>query len=152
MKDDQKQNEQPSIEKNDIEVDDQNGHLDDPVPTGRRLSLSKVRRQLTDEELSSPGIQKLLLDILEEAENERDNLKNYVSSYYEADKKAAVLGEKLVKDKKIDVFFGVGVGLGGAILGLIPFLGKDEPLYGLICGIIGLALIIGSSIGRLIIK
>jgi hypothetical protein len=125
---------------------------DTPTPPTRRLSLTNVRRPLTDEELANPGVQKMLLDILEEAESERDNNKAYIASFYEADKKAAVLGERLLKDKKIDVFFGAGVGLGGAILGLSPFFGQLNVLYGVICGFIGLALITASSIGRAIKK
>ena len=122
------------------------------VPTSRRLSLTNVRRQLTDEELSNPGAQKLLLDILEEAESERDNYKVYVASYYEAEKKAAILGEKLLADKKIDVFFGVGVGLGGAILGLTPYFGQLDGFYGLVCALIGIGLIVGAGVGRAIKK
>lgn len=122
------------------------------VPTSRRLSLTNVRRQLTDEELANPGVQKLLLDILEEAETERDNNKVYITSYFEADKKAAILGEKLLADKKIDVFFGVGVGLGGAILGLAPYFSQVNGLYGYICLAIGLVLMIGASIGRALKK
>lgn len=152
MSDKQNKVEHPPNEPEVPIVDIVNEQTVDPVTSGRRISLSKVRRQLTDEELSSPGVQKLILDILEEAETERDNLKSFVSAYYEADKKSAIFAEKLVKDNKIDVFFGVGVGLGGAILGLTPFLGKTETLYGVICAIVGLALIIGSSIGRLIKK
>ena len=152
MEEEQKPIEQPNTEPTEAVVEDVNITSGDPVSSSRRLSLSNVRRQLTDEELTSPGVQKLLLDMLEEAENECVNLKNYVSSYHSADKRAAILGEQLTRDKKIDVFFGVGVGLGGAILGLVPYLGKDESLYGVICGIIGLALIIGSSIGRTLKK
>ena len=88
--------------------------------------------------------------MLEEAENECVNLKVYVSSYYASDKESAILAEKLAKDNQIEVFFGVGVGLGGVILGLIPLFGKVETLYGVICGIIGLVLVMGSSIGRLL--
>lgn len=122
------------------------------VPTSRRISLTNVRRQLTDEELSNPGAQKLLLDILEEAESERYNYKVYVTSYYEADKIAAILGEKLLADKKIDVFFGVGTGLGGAILGLTPYLGQIKGFYGLICALIGIGLIVGAGVGRALKK
>jgi hypothetical protein len=123
-----------------------------PTFTSRRLSLTNVRRQLTDDELANPGVQKLILDMLEEAESERDNNKVYITSYHEVDKKAAILGEKLLADKKVDVFFGLGVGLGGAILGLAPYFGQIKTMFGLICGFIGLALIVGSSIGRTIKK
>ena len=149
MEDDKEKILEPQTEQGDTVLEDVPNHPEDPVPTGRRQSFSKVRRQMTDEELSSAGLQKLLIDMLEESENECANLKNYVSSYHGADKRAAILGERLLKDNKIDIFFGVGVGLGGAILGLIPFFADDKPLYGVICGFVGLALVTGATIGRI---
>jgi hypothetical protein len=121
-------------------------------PTGKRLALRNVKKQLTDEELAQSGTQKMLLEMLEDAENESENLKNYVSSFYEADKKAAILGEKLNTEKSIEVFFGVGVGLGGAIFGLAPFFWAKDTTYGLICLGIGLCLTIGTCIGRAVRK
>jgi len=122
------------------------------TPKSRRQALTNVRRQLTDEELANPGLQKLLLDMLEIAESERDSNKIYITSFYEADKKAAILGERLLADKRVDIFFGVGVGLGGTIVGLSPFFGEIKGFYGIICAIIGVVLIGGSSIGRAIKK
>jgi len=121
-------------------------------PRSRRPSFGGIRRQLTDDELQSSGINKLLLDILEEAEASRDEYRSYLDAYHAADKRAAVLGEKLNKERAIDVFFGVGVGLGGAILGLSPFFMDKGIIYGVICLIIGFCLIIGTSIGRVVKK
>lgn len=121
-------------------------------PTGKRLALRNVKKQLTDEELAQSGTQKMLLEMLEDAENESENLKSYVSSFYEADKKAAILGEKLIIEKSIEIFFGVGVGLGGAIFGLTPFFWAKDVTYGLICLGIGLCLTIGTCIGRAVRK
>jgi len=57
---------------------------------GRR-AFSKLRRELTDEELSSPAVQRLLIDDIERLEKENGKLSDYQDSYYTADKKAAVL-------------------------------------------------------------
>jgi len=123
------------------------------VPTvGRRAAFRDVRRELTAEELSSPGIQKLLLDMLEEADDERETLKSYLNLYHEADKKAAVLTEQLTTQTRIEVFFGVGIGLGGAILGLAPSMYVAAPLYGVITAVVGLCMIIGSTVGRVVKK
>ena len=119
-------------------------------PTGRRFALRNVRKQLTDEELAQSGTQKMLLEMLEESENEKEGLRSYVTSFHEADKKSAILGEKLNADRSIEVFFGAGVGFGGAILGLSPFFWDKGAIYGVICLIIGVILIIGASIGRAI--
>ncbi len=120
--------------------------------SGRRQALSNVRRQLTDEELSQTGTQKMLLEMLEEAENEKENLKSYVTSFHEADKKASVLGEKLKADRAMEILFGVGVGLGGAIFGLAPYFWDANSIHGILCLIIGLVLTISASIGRAVKK
>lgn len=126
---------------------------DSAVPaSGRRVAFRDVRRQLTDDELTSPGVQKLLLDMLEDADEEKETLRSYIGLYHEADKRAAVFSENLKSQTSVEVFFGVGVGLGGAIIGLAPFLWGDKPEYGAITGIIGLGLVIGATIGRIVKK
>ena len=94
----------------------------------------------------------MLLDMLEETENQAETLKSFVINYYEADKRAAILSEKLNADRSIEIFFGVGVGLGGAILGLSPFFWELGIGYGLFCIILGVCLIIGAGIGRAVKK
>lgn len=135
---------EPNKSADSIPVGDQ-GQL---PPSGKRLALRNVKKQLTDEELTQSGTQKMLLEMLEEAETESENLKSYVTSFYEADKKAAILGEKINTEKSIEIFFGVGVGLGGAILGLAPFFWTKDTTYGVICFGIGVCLTIGACIGR----
>lgn len=123
------------------------------VPTtGRRQALRNIRRQLTEAELAQTGTQKMLLEMLEEAETQKGGLESYVTSFHEADKRAAILGEKLNADRSVEIFFGVGVGLGGTILGLAPSFWSTNILHGVLCTIIGLGLIVGSCIGRAVKK
>ena len=124
---------------------------DNPV-SGRRAVFRDVRRQLTDDELQSSGVQKLLLDMLQEADNEREGLRAYVSAFHTADKTAAILGVQVKSQDAIDIFFGVGIGLGGTVIGLIPFFWGIKSEYGIVCGMVGLGLIIGATIGRIFIK
>lgn len=124
---------------------------DSAVPaSGRRAAFRDVRRQLTDEELKSSGVQKLLLDMLQDADDEREMLRSYVSLFHDADKTAAVLSEHVKTQTSVEVFFGVGVGLGGAIIGLAPFLWAFKPEYGIITGLVGLGLMIGATSGRIV--
>lgn len=124
---------------------------DSAVPaTGRRAAFRDIRRQLTDEELKNPGVQKLLLDMLQESDEEREGLRSYVDRFHTADKASAVLMETVKTHTAIEVFFGVGVGLGGAIIGLAPFFWVSKAEYGVITGIIGLGMMIGSTIGRVV--
>ncbi len=82
------------------------------APSSKRQVFRNIRRQLTDEDLASPGVQKLILDELELAEADCEFLESYVERYHDADKRAAILEEKLKTHSSIEIFFGVGVGIG----------------------------------------
>lgn len=118
-------------------------------PSGRRLAFGEIKRQLSDEDLKSPGVQKLLLDDLERAESECEIMQGYIERYHDADKRAAVLEERVRSGTAIEIMFGVGVGLGGTIMGLAPMFWSDQP-KGYIALIIGGLLICGASIARMV--
>ena len=107
-----------------------------------------MRRPLTDDELKSPAVQKILIDILEDAEQARDEYKSYVDAFHGADKRAAILGEKLNLDRSVEITFGIGTGLGGAILGLATYLWDKDKFAGILAALIGLGLMIGACIAR----
>jgi hypothetical protein len=120
--------------------------------SGKRSAFRDVRRQLTDDELKNSGVQKLLLDMLQESDDERERLTSYVDRFHDADKVAAVLREEVKTHTKIEVFFGVGVGLGGTIIGLSPFFWGIKIEYGIITAFVGFLAMIGSTIGKLVKK
>lgn len=133
----------PEVGKNDTA-----GAAQEPTPaTGRRQAFRDLRRQLTDEDLRSAGVQKLLLDDLERAETRCESLSSYVDRFHTADKQAAVLEERIKTDKASEISFGVGIGLGGAVMGLAPLFWNEQPRGWLALGI-GVALIIGATITR----
>jgi len=113
-------------------------------PTGRRQALKNLRRQLSDDELSSPGAQKLLLDALEAKDAECESLSSYVQRYHEADKRAEVLKEKLKTSAATEIGFGVGVGLGGVLIGLAPTIWSQQPTGGILAAV-GVLLMAGGS-------
>ncbi len=118
------------------------------APTGRREAFREIRRQLSEEDLSSRGVQKLLLDELERAEAECEILIGYVERFHEADKRAAVLDERVKTATALEIMFGVGIGVGGAIMGLAPLFWQDQP-KGYIALAVGLLLSLGATIARL---
>lgn len=117
-------------------------------PKSRRASLGSVRRPLTEDELKSSAVQKILIDILEDAEQTRDEYKSYVDAFHGADKRASILAEKLNLDHSVEITFGVGIALGGVIMGIAPYLWGVDNLSGVLSALIGLCLIIGASIAR----
>lgn len=118
------------------------------APTGRRESLRNVGRRLSDEEMRSPGAVKLITEQWENAEIECESLKPYVQLFYQADKAAAVLQERLTTaikiGTKIEIGYGVGVGVGGLIAGLAPLFWSERGwILGWVCFIVGVVLVAG---------
>ncbi|MDE3098962.1 MAG: hypothetical protein KGJ88_05770 [Verrucomicrobiota bacterium] len=119
--------------------------------TGRRAAFQDLKIQLTEAELANPGTQKCILDMLIRAEEESNDLKEYRAKYYEADKRAGILEEKLKSNKINEVMFGVGVGVGCATIGLAPYF-WDNTGKGPIVLTVGLALVLGATYGRISFK
>jgi hypothetical protein len=117
--------------------------------TGKRQAFRDIRRQLQEQELSSPGVQKLLLEELETADAKCDVLEGYVERFHEADKRAAVLQEKLTTQTAFDILFGAGVGLGCAIMGLAPLF-WDGSIKGPITLGVGFLLVAGTTAARIV--
>ena len=116
---------------------------------GRR-AFSKLRRELTDEELSSPAVQRLLIDDIERLEKENGRLGEYQDSFYSADKKAAVLNEKLRPSVAQEVIFGVCLTVGAALIGFSPSLWADDKPYGEISLAFGVILILGGIASKVV--
>ena len=122
----------------------------EPTPaTGKRQALRDLRRQLTNEDLASPGVHKMLLDELERADADCELLNGYRTRFHDVDKRAAVLEERVRTQTALEVMFGVGVGLGGAIMGFAPSLWPSPP-FGYIALGLGFLLVLGATIARVI--
>lgn len=115
-----------------------------------RKAFSKLRRELTDEELSSPAVQRMLLDDIERLEKETEKLGGYQDRYYVAETKAAVLNEKLKVNVAHDVIFGVCLTVGSAIVGFAPSLWLPDKPYGWIAIGLGMSLIIGGIASKVV--
>ena len=116
--------------------------------SGRRQVFRDLKRSLTEEELSNPGTQKLILEMLANAEDDRDEYRSYVSRFYGADKQVAILGEQLRANKLNEIMFLVGFGVGCAIIGLAPYLWNPATMYGQFCLAVGAVLAAGFTFAR----
>ncbi|GFO60835.1 hypothetical protein GMST_31600 [Geomonas silvestris] len=119
------------------------------TPSKGRRAFVNVRRELSDEELSSPALQRVLIDDIERLEKEKFELTEYMEKYHEADKKAAVLEEKVKKSLSQDLIFGVSLTLGAAALGYAPAVWSAQPT-GWITICFGLILIGGGIASRVV--
>jgi hypothetical protein len=115
--------------------------------TGRRQVFRDIRRQLEEGDLASKGVQKLLLNELETSEGDCEALRAYVERFHEADKRAAVLDERLKTNTGMEIMFAVGLVIGGALIGWAPTL-WDGSSKGPIALAIGVVLVAGSAIAK----
>lgn len=139
----------------DIDVDhqpqepDESGHIKSP-----RKAFSKLAVELTDEDLQSQGVQKLLLAEISRLENEALQADSYRAKFNKSDKECAVLKEKGKKVVFSEILYSVSLTLGAALLGLTPSIKADaaSPISPSLIGIIGVLLIIGAVVAKVVRK
>jgi hypothetical protein len=114
-----------------------------------RQSFSKLRRELSEDELRSPAVQRLLLEEVERLERQVSELTTYKEKYYVMDKRTAILEQKVKKSIASEVIFGVCLCVGAAALGFAPAVWNNQPI-GYIAIVFGLILIAGGTVSRLV--
>lgn len=133
-------------EKFDQEPDDVSDEITHPITKSRR-SLSRIRRELSEEELSSPAAQRLLIDEIERLDEERADLIDYRDRFYATERRAAILEEKTKTTIASDIIFGTCLTVGAASIGYAPAAWEQQPT-GWIFIILGSLLIVGGMIAR----
>lgn len=106
-------------------------------PQSKRKALSRLKRELSDEDLTSPGVQKLLIDEIEKAEDYLKELNRYRDDFYKADKELAIANSKLHRNLTIEILSGGTIAIGGAAVGY----GQNNSTYlwfGVLLTIIGI--------------
>lgn len=111
------------------------------APVKGRRSFLSIKRELTDDELKSPAVQKLLIDDLERLEGERGELVDYRERFYQADKRAAVLEERLKRSLSFEIISSACLVIGALLMGAVSSFWDKQPA-GWICVLAGSALII----------
>lgn len=97
-----------------------------------RSAFSKVRRELSDEELSSASVVRLLLDTLERLERQVTEVSKSQERSHQTDIQKAVLEERIRKSIASDIMFGLSLTIGAMLIGLTFFLGHEAPSADLI--------------------
>lgn len=87
-----------------------------------RQSLSKSRRELTEEELTQSGVRLMLLDEVDRLDLEVSRLSDFRERFHAADKKLAVLEEQKLRHLALEILYGVCLALGVGMLMLAPTL------------------------------
>jgi len=133
----------------DTQPDEAGATAAQPPAIKTRRALSGLKRELTNEELSSTGTQKMLLEELERLSQEVGNLSGYRESFYQADKLVAVLEEKLKRFKSVEIVSGACLAIGAAALGYAPAVWEHQP-SGWICLAFGVVLVVGGIYAKVV--
>ena len=100
-----------------------------PKSKGRRQSFGKVRRELTEDELGSSGVQKMMLDELDRMDGAEAELKTISQKYSESQSSLAVATEKLKTHHAFDVLSTGTVAVGTLTFGAAFSSGDNIKLF-----------------------
>lgn len=100
--------------------------------------LSGLNRQLTEDDLKSPGVRKLLLGQLDEYETCKSRLEITITKFHSKDKETAVLTEKLKTFVNFDWIYTCLLTIGSILIGYYA----SQPSQGYILIILGIASVI----------
>ncbi|QFY43628.1 hypothetical protein F6R98_14180 [Candidatus Methylospira mobilis] len=118
-----------------------------PVVKGSssRKSFAKLRRELSDEELSSPAVQRMLIDEIERLDSERIELASFRTKFHDSDKRAAILEERFKSKVSIEIIHVACITVGAGALGYAPSIWQTQPtawmatIFGVVLIVAGLA-------------
>lgn len=109
---------------------------------------SKLRRELSDDELSNPAVQKLLISEIDKLEIRVAELEICEKEFYEVDKAKAVLEEKMKTHSSQEILYSFCLSIGSAIMGLSSLVKLNET--GWIFLLVGGLLIIGGILSKFV--
>jgi len=85
---------------------------------GHRLALTNFRRELSEDELKSPGVAKMLMDDIDTLSQELAEVKETAEKFHDADKKLAILQERFKTRMAVEVVSTGAVTVGSLLVGL----------------------------------
>jgi hypothetical protein len=115
--------------------------------SGRRATAS-LRRELSDKDMTNAAVAKLLLDDVERLEHQVNELGTVQTLFHAADKRAAILEQKLNVSRSQEIVFAVCTTLSGAALGFAPSVWSESNATGPIVLSAGVVLLICALIAK----
>jgi len=109
----------------------------------QRKSFSKLRRELSDDELLSPAVQRLLIDEIERLEKVAGEASYYKDEFHKADKNASVLEERFKVKISIELIHFASLSAGAALLGFAPSIWANQPTATVLAVLGGLLVVVG---------
>lgn len=122
------------------------------VQTGKaRKALSTLKRELSDDDLSSVGVQKMLLGEVDKLEDEKLELARYREQYHQVNLELAIAHSRVKISVAADTIFGGMMTVGALIAGYAASV-WDKPPTGYLCLVAGGATIGIGIVAKVIMK
>jgi len=115
-----------------------------------RKSFSKIGIELSEDDLKNPGVQKLLLAEISNLEQEVFKLESFKDQFHEVDKSREVLKEKQKTFLFAEILYSVSLTVGSLLIGLTPSLKSADGSNSYITLGVGVALIIGAVLSKVV--
>jgi hypothetical protein len=109
---------------------------------------SRIRREISEEDLASPAVQRILLGEVDKLQSQVTELQEIESQFHSVDKKAAILEEKLKAVNSHEVLYSLSLTIGSIIIGLSSMIWEKG--YGWAAIAIGSILVVGGIASRVI--
>lgn len=138
------------MSKKQIEVSKDSGLGDGQVSVPTSIPLdpyANVTRLLSEKDMTSPAVQKLLLSENDRMSRELARLHELAEKYYSRDKEAAILEEKLKQSTGAEVLFTFCETGGSASVGISPLFWDNN---GWILLLLGLVFILGGILFKFV--
>lgn len=116
------------------------------IPTN---PYTNIKRELSEEELKSPAVQKLLLNEHDKLEQRIAEIEGYIERFHTSDKLRAILEEKLKTSNAYEILYSFCLTAGSALAGISGIF-WDKNGYLLL--IIGFIFILGGIISKIVKK
>jgi hypothetical protein len=116
-----------------------------PIAEESAKALSRLKRELSEEELFSPGVLKMLVEDRERIVDENRDLQSFRAKFYIADKELAILKQKLKNWSSMEVLSTGCIALGAAAFVYAPEAWKNQPdgyvalAFGAVLTLVGIA-------------
>lgn len=111
--------------------------------------FSGIGRVLSEDDLDSPGIKKLILSEIDKLQNRVEELELVESKYHILDKRNAVLEGKIQKNGSFEILYSFCLTIGSALAGISGVFWETK---GVILMVIGLVLIAGGIAAKIVRK
>lgn len=136
----------------DVEPSDSSAATVTIAPKGNsgRRSFSNLRRELTDEELTSAAVQRMLLDELERLDRECGDLSSVREKFHTCDKRVGVLEERFKAKVSLEIMHVTCFLISGSALGYGTSNWGAQPTVSLLALIFGGVLAIAGVVAKVI--